>query len=66
MTELLTSPGLVFLGETPVRHRREFGVKLPDGTVQVCDDEDDARLRAASGGTVIHRGVYSVRWADVR
>jgi hypothetical protein len=65
MIELATSPAAMRSGKAPVRHRREFGVRLPDGTVQLCESEEDARLRAGEDGTVICRGVYSVRWADV-
>jgi hypothetical protein len=65
MTELqaLPSPAALRSGEAPVRHRREFGVRLPDGSVRLCDSEEDARLRAGEDGTVICRDVYAVDWS---
>jgi hypothetical protein len=64
VTELQTlpSPAAMRSGEAPVRHRREFGVKLPDGTVRLCDSEDDARIRREDG-TVVCRDVISVTWS---
>jgi hypothetical protein len=38
-------------------------VRLPDGSVRLCDSEEDARLRAGEDGTVICRDVYAVDWS---
>jgi hypothetical protein len=47
-------------------HHLEYGVEIVPGTIIECDDEQEAREKAATlGGKVFVRHVYETKWADI-